>query len=264
MQVRNLSIIIPCLNSASTICETLLSLEPLRARGARVCLVDSGSTDGTVEYARGYVDEIFYEAPGNMYAAINTGIRAAETDWVTYLNSDDIIHSDAVIGALDRFSECADLIYGNIDYVDATGRFIYCWRSVGERWLPRAFRVGFSAIPQPGTLFRKETWRELGGFDTAFRYSSDSDFFLRAFLNGYCFRKLSEPQIASFRVHSQQLSHRFAREMERERKGSWAKNRLKVNCFTRWIWVWQFRLSNWDHLLLRCLRYKRVIRENSG
>ncbi|MFZ0606314.1 MAG: glycosyltransferase, partial [Xanthobacteraceae bacterium] len=47
--MRRLTIVIPVLNEAAIIVDALEALKPLRARGAEIIVVDSGSADGTPE-----------------------------------------------------------------------------------------------------------------------------------------------------------------------------------------------------------------------
>jgi len=48
------------------------------------------------------------------------------TEWVTYLNSDDVVYGDAYARLIMLGNEeKADVVYGHYDYVDYFGRFLY-------------------------------------------------------------------------------------------------------------------------------------------
>jgi glycosyltransferase involved in cell wall biosynthesis len=53
-----LGIVIPVLEESATIERTLERLAPLRARGARITVVDGGSTDDSVSRARPLADRV--------------------------------------------------------------------------------------------------------------------------------------------------------------------------------------------------------------
>jgi rSAM/selenodomain-associated transferase 2 len=59
-----LAIIVPVLNEADGIGRTLAALQPLRARGVRVGVVDGGSADGTADVARPLADDVIVAARG--------------------------------------------------------------------------------------------------------------------------------------------------------------------------------------------------------
>ncbi len=56
--MRRLTIVVPVLNEAAIIVDTLTTLAPLRARGAEIVVVDSGSSDGSPDLARPFVDRV--------------------------------------------------------------------------------------------------------------------------------------------------------------------------------------------------------------
>lgn len=60
----SISIIIPALNESSIILDTLQPLQPMRARGHEIILVDGGSNDATLELAQPYVDKVISTSPG--------------------------------------------------------------------------------------------------------------------------------------------------------------------------------------------------------
>lgn len=83
-----LSIIIPALNEAGTIETTLMSLQPMRARGCELVLVDGGSSDATMSLAMPLVDKLIESAPGRA-RQMNTGAlhSAAATLWFLHADS---------------------------------------------------------------------------------------------------------------------------------------------------------------------------------
>ncbi len=82
-----LTVVIPCLNEAGQIAELLQSLQPLRARGAELIVVDGGSSDGTQELARPYVDRAVAATRGRA-AQMNAGAAAASGDLLLFLHAD--------------------------------------------------------------------------------------------------------------------------------------------------------------------------------
>ena len=85
-----LAVVIPVLNEAKSIESTLTRLQPMRARGARVIVVDGGSTDATVVIAEPYADRLLHSPPGRAQQ-MNTGARAAfdeDADVLLFLHAD--------------------------------------------------------------------------------------------------------------------------------------------------------------------------------
>ena len=106
-----LSIIIPALDEATIIVETLAALVPLRARGAEVIVVDSGSNDSTPALARTFADRVI-SAPRNRGAAMNAGAALASGDVFLFLHADTIVPDNA-----DRLiaSALARRVWGRFD-----------------------------------------------------------------------------------------------------------------------------------------------------
>jgi len=58
MEITWISIIVPVLNEAQVISESLAALAPLRQRGHEVIVVDGGSSDKTTDLARRAADRV--------------------------------------------------------------------------------------------------------------------------------------------------------------------------------------------------------------
>jgi glycosyltransferase involved in cell wall biosynthesis len=176
----DLHIAIPTLNCIGTIRDTVESLRRFWDHDTRVVVADRYSTDGTYEYARGAVDAVLQVFKGNLYAAVNAALEGMDSEWMPFINGDDVLYSDTVGQALEPWSLQADLIYGNTIFVDIGGVFLHSWSTHPPNdFIPMAANH-VMPITQPGTLFRKAVFKKLNGFETSFRLSADFDFFLRA------------------------------------------------------------------------------------
>ncbi len=82
-----LSIIIPCLNEAERIGDTLAALVPARRRGAEVIVVDGGSEDGTADHAAPMADAVI-SAPRGRASQMNAGAARARGEILLFLHAD--------------------------------------------------------------------------------------------------------------------------------------------------------------------------------
>jgi rSAM/selenodomain-associated transferase 2 len=99
-----LSIIVPCLNEAETIADALRELQPLRARGAEVIVVDGGSRDDSVARAQAWADLVLAARRGRALQ-MNAGAAAANRDILLFLHADCVLPKSAdhlIIDGLNR------------------------------------------------------------------------------------------------------------------------------------------------------------------
>jgi len=89
-----LSIIIPVLNEAVVIKNTLAALGALRLQGAEVIVVDGGSTDDTVDLAVQASDWIL-TSPSGRAVQMNYGAKFARGDYLLFLHADTLFSDDA-------------------------------------------------------------------------------------------------------------------------------------------------------------------------
>ena len=255
-----LSIITPTYNSASTLLATLDSLTSLLNRCAEHIVVDSGSDDNTVEIAKHFGSKVIYHPPGNIYDAINAGLAIATGDWLTYINSDDILFADYVVEALDSSLHSADLIYGDIDYIDSVGRFLFSRRAASTNHLPWLMHF-YNPFPQQGTLVKKSVFAKIGYFNSEYRYAADYDFFVRCILNGMHFEKFHKKSVAAFRLNPSQLSqkerHHMAPEGVRIRYLLNNSTRSYLRILLRGLSILYRWITNLDSIFIRFMRGRR-------
>ncbi|KAF0191043.1 MAG: family 2 glycosyl transferase [Gammaproteobacteria bacterium] len=82
-----ITVIMPCLNEAGIVEQSLSRVQGLRARGHEVILVDGGSSDQTIELARPLVDRII-TTPRGRAVQMNAGASVADGDVLLFLHAD--------------------------------------------------------------------------------------------------------------------------------------------------------------------------------
>ena len=90
----NLSVVIVTFNEEANLGRTLESVKPLVADGkGEIIIVDSGSTDRTVEIAVSFGAKVFVEEWKGFAAQKNSAIDKAEGDWILSLDADEELQS---------------------------------------------------------------------------------------------------------------------------------------------------------------------------
>ena len=123
---------------------------------------------------------ILSRPPRGIYAAINSGIRAAGGDVVGVLHADDFYPGNDILERVaDVFSDPAvGACYGDLCYVDAedTGRIVRYWRAGPFR--PRRFRQGWMP-PHPTFFLRKGLYEQHGLYREDLGTAADYELMLR-------------------------------------------------------------------------------------
>ena len=92
-----LSVVLITYNEEANIGRTLASVQPLVAEGkGEIIVVDSGSTDRTVEIAKSYGAKVFVEEWKGYAAQKNSAIEKATGDWILSLDADEELSQDLI------------------------------------------------------------------------------------------------------------------------------------------------------------------------
>lgn len=212
------------------------------------------------------------DAGEGLYAAVNAGLRAPGAwDVGTYLNDDDRLVAAGVDQALARLKSDASLgaVFGRVHLINSTGERVteIPMAHRGDDLGP-LFATGIIPLAQPGTLFRREMFESLGGFDTDWKAAGDMEFFMRALRAGWRF-EFVDSCVAEFRVHPAQISRKtVVVEAERTRLIERARQEDAWSATARAA-TRRFRLQNIAIYVARVRRHgfasmDRLYREGAG
>jgi glycosyltransferase involved in cell wall biosynthesis len=250
----SISYVIPTLNSGKTLDATILSLKSQVNVKVNIIVVDSGSTDSTLEICSHWNVQCLYVPPGNMYAAINVGISECNTEWVGYINSDDYLYPNSVSRLLRKGTDdSSDIVYGVCDYVDFQGRFMYSFYPPQPKEIESVAKIGPIGFAQQTAIFKKIVFSQLDGFQDKYKFSADKDFFVRAIRENYKFSFLPNPSSACFRIHGNQLSQVQMHKMIQE--GVVIDSAiLSAPTLLDYLVFYKWRMLNLPYYALRLLR----------
>jgi GT2 family glycosyltransferase len=181
------TIVIPLYNQLRYTRICLESLQTHGAGGARILVIDNGSTDGTGDYLATCQGVEVVSNPENLgcAGAWNQGVRESATEWVLLLNNDVIVSPGWLEGLL-RFAQerGVDLVSPAI----REGEYNYDIVEYGARFVAAMGNVSRMGVAD-GICFmvNSRVFRSLGGFDEKFRIGQfeDADFFRRAAQGGF-------------------------------------------------------------------------------
>lgn len=152
-----ISIIIPTLNEASSIAQTLTRVR--REGECELIVVDGGSSDGTLECARSFVD-LVVAAPRGRARQMNTGAREAKGDVLLFLHADTALPRN--------FSQLLAQAFSNTQVVG--GRFDVRLNAEGwpfrmvETMMNLRSRVTKIATGDQAIFVRRQVFEAIGGY----------------------------------------------------------------------------------------------------
>lgn len=177
------SVIIPVLNGADTIGDTLTSLvnQVGAPHDTEIIVVDNGSTDGTPEVIRRFNVMCLTECKRGPSAARNRGLKHARGEVVACLDADTLPTRRWLKEITAPFADSQVLLVGGeiVDYVPGTAseRFM---SQVGTFKLEYTmFREGFPHVSSCNMAVRRSAALAINGWDETFLTAEDFDFTLR-------------------------------------------------------------------------------------
>lgn len=152
------SIIIPVLDEAAGIEACLAPLQPMRARGVEVIVVDGGSRDATASLAAPLCDRVL-EAPRGRARQMNAGAAAARGDVLVFLHADTLLPAGA--DGLAAAAIAAGASWGRFDVAIGGAGAMLAW--VAWSMNARSRLTGIATGDQ-AMFARRDAFEEAGRF----------------------------------------------------------------------------------------------------
>jgi Glycosyl transferase family 2 len=209
-----ITVVTPSFNQAAFVEATLRSVLLQGYPDLEYLVLDGGSTDGSVEVVKKYEPWLSYwfSGPdGGQSAAINRGLQLGTGRFATWINSDDMLHRDALVTHAGRAGFEPGVIYaGDCTRIDGDDRVLGIHRGrvhsledllrVRTVWRGRQQR---GHLVQPEVLFPRQLSLDVGGLNPHNHRTMDYELWGRLLLAGARFEYTGIP-FGIFRIHEQQ------------------------------------------------------------
>lgn len=192
------SVVIPCHDYARYLPEAHSSVLAQTFQDWELVIVDDGSTDNTVEVVKSLIDRhpdrrvrLLQQANAGVSAARNTGIAAATGRYVLPLDADDVIAPtmlEKTVAVLDADPGIA---------IASTDVFTFTDDDLPPQAMPlpaysRELMLQ-RLIMFYCSLYRREVWQTVGGYDETMRAGEDWDFWIGCVEHGFDAHHIHEP-----------------------------------------------------------------------
>ena len=185
----------------------LQSLEAIQKAGDPYVILMGPDVEVNSKNFAGLFDQIVEEpSTGTLSVKLNFALNALPEDvyLITWIGDDDLLAEGSLRYLEQQFINEPELllIYGACNYIDSHGNKI--GENKSHPWALDLAKFGPFLAPQPGSLFLRQAFEEIGGLDSKLKLAFDFDLFLRLSKLGRI--KHVNKTLASFRWHSGSLS----------------------------------------------------------
>jgi glycosyltransferase involved in cell wall biosynthesis len=204
-----ISAVIPVYNRAAMVVEAIESVRGQTLPVAEIVVVDDGSTDGSADAAGAFPGvRVVRQGRRGVAAARNTGIARSEGEYIAFLDSDDLWHTDKIAVQWHYMKNRPRIPLTHTDEI-----WIRKGRRVNRRKgqekhggsiLTQCLETCFIAAST--VMVRRELFDATGPFDESFPACEDYDLWLRVACRseiGY----IDRPLATRHDGHGDQLSH---------------------------------------------------------
>ncbi len=197
-----ISIVTPSYNQGQFIEETIRSVLLQGYPNLEYIIIDGGSTDNSVEILKKYECWLAYwvsESDRGQSHALNKGFRRATGELIGWQNSDDYYEPAVFANTATLLNKLGDvdIIYGNVNYVNESGKLLF---NVQSKEVNLENMLPWPCMYNQSAFFHKKIFADGFSIDESKQHCMDYDLFLRLIIAKYKFHYL--PNIsANYREH---------------------------------------------------------------
>ncbi|MDD5064923.1 MAG: glycosyltransferase family 2 protein [Phycisphaerae bacterium] len=167
------SVLIPAYNRKVYLRETLESVLAQTYKNYEIVVIDDGSTDGTEEMLNesGYNIRYYWVDHIGQYAARNKLIQLAQGEYITFVDSDDLLFPDTIERLIKAIEEHGPnvIAYGAYVGIDEKGRFVKRKQHLLPSGNITTELFEFIYVHSCGMMCAKTLYEEVGGFDASLK-----------------------------------------------------------------------------------------------
>lgn len=219
MSTPQVSIIVPCYKQAHFLQESLQSVLDQSFENWECVIVNDGSPDNTEEVAQKWcaTDARFKyikKPNGGLSSARNAGIAISRGDFILPLDADDLIHQDYLQKLLP--------VIENNDAIEVVSCYSIFFRNTIDNVVNTRKPTGttidallYENIIMATSLYRKESWKRVGGYDESMKDGfEDWDFWISILKGGAEFKIVSEFLFYYRKAAASMLTNTVANHLE--------------------------------------------------
>ncbi len=182
----SVSVVVPAHDSAATIAEALQSVRAQMSLPDEVIVVDDGSSDGTADIVASRFPEVtlIRQANTGPAGARNRALEVVRSDWVAFLDADDIWEPDRLRLQLAVAEQHLDAVIVACNWGAFDGSAPQVLATERSRRISSLDLLLLNRFQTSTVLARTDTVRRLGGFDPALDGVEDWDLWLRCARHG--------------------------------------------------------------------------------
>jgi glycosyltransferase involved in cell wall biosynthesis len=209
-----ITIIVPTYNRADLIGATIKSVLGQTFQNWEMIIIDNFSDDNTEEVVNGFFDSRIQlhklKRTGSVAASRNFGLAKSQSEWIAFLDSDDLWESIKLEVTIKNMSPNVDLIYHNLKIIsglssEPTGKITQSRRLKKPIYFD--LLLNGNPIPLSSVVIRKSILKKIGGMNESPNFFAVEDYetWLRVSLISNSFLFLPE-LLGSYRVHDSNIS----------------------------------------------------------
>ena len=219
METLKFTIITPSFNQGNFIEETIRSVVEQQYKNFEYFVIDGGSNDNTIDILKKYDRKISFwvsEKDNGQSHALNKGFQRATGDVLIWINSDDVLETEALTKVSKFFIEnpSVDVVHGRTILFQGTKQVM---READGDNLPEQYLSGM-AFPQPSAFIRRKAIQKFYPIlDETLHFGMDYDLFSCLFLN--CNFLSVHDAFSKYRLHAESktvmTNEGFARDWQK-------------------------------------------------